>query len=196
MTDLPEPLTPPDCDLRDYLWMPLDVRRLLNSETWILGSPEVKVACMTLWCEAWQQVPAASLPDNDRMIAHLSGAGPGWKKIAAEVLKGWQKCSDGRLYHPVVAEKAREAWASVQRCRARVIRRLEMESGVWSTLRREVFARDDFTCRYCGVRGVRLECDHIHPLSRGGVTELDNLAACCRPCNRRKGARLVSEWMQ
>jgi hypothetical protein len=103
-------MTPPDCDLRDYPWMPLDVRRMLTSETWVLGSAEEKCAAVTLWCEAWQQVPAASLPDNDRMLAHLSMAGAGWKKIRDEVLKSWVKCSDGRLYHPTVAEKANESW--------------------------------------------------------------------------------------
>jgi hypothetical protein len=106
MTDLPEPLTPADCDLRTYEWMPLDVNRLLTSETWILGTADEKVAAVTLWCEAWRQVPAASLPDDDRMLAHLSRTGAGWKKVREAVMRSWIKCSDGRLYHPVVAEKA------------------------------------------------------------------------------------------
>ncbi|MDO8251425.1 MAG: DUF1376 domain-containing protein [Rhodoferax sp.] len=33
-----------------------------------------------------------------------------WMKVRAGALRGFVKCSDGRLYHPVVAEKAREAW--------------------------------------------------------------------------------------
>ena len=65
MTGLPEPLTPPGCDLRDYPWMPLDTRRLLKSATWIKGAAEAKVAAMTLWCEAWHQVPAGSIEDDD-----------------------------------------------------------------------------------------------------------------------------------
>jgi hypothetical protein len=110
MTELPEPLTPPDCDLRNFPWMELDINRLLTSETWILGTAEECKACVTLWCEAWRQIPAASLPDDDRMLAHLSRAGAGWKKIKEGVMRSWIKCSDGRLYHPVVAEKAVEAW--------------------------------------------------------------------------------------
>jgi hypothetical protein len=36
----------------------------------------------------------------------------GWKKVRAKGgLRGWIRCSDGRLYHPVVVEKAIEAWA-------------------------------------------------------------------------------------
>lgn len=31
MTDVPEPLTPADCDLRDFQFMPIDIVRLFNS---------------------------------------------------------------------------------------------------------------------------------------------------------------------
>ena len=106
---LPEPLTPTDCDLSTFAFMPLDVQRLLTSETWVLGSGDERAAAMTLWLASWHQVPAASVPDNDRMLAHLSQCAR-WDKVKAHVLRGWVKCSDGRLYHPVVAEKALESW--------------------------------------------------------------------------------------
>lgn len=114
-----EPLTPPECDLRDFAFMPLELRRLLTSETWVLGTAEEKVAAICLWLESWHQVPAASLPDNDRMLAHLSGAGSRWPKVAAHALRGWVKCSDGRLYHPVVAEKAIDAFFKKEKQRER-----------------------------------------------------------------------------
>lgn len=114
-----EPLTPPDCDLRGYPWMPIDCTRLLTSETWMLGSAEEKVASFTLWAKSWHQVPCASLPDNDRMLSALSEAGIRWAKVRNHALRGWVKCSDGRLYHPVVAEKANEAWASALAQKAR-----------------------------------------------------------------------------
>lgn len=107
---VPDPMTPPECDLRDYPWMPLDVRRLLTSETWMLGSAEGKVAALSLWCEAWCQVPAGSLPNNDVILEHLSQARRAWPKVREHALRGWVLCSDGRLYHPVVAEKVRESW--------------------------------------------------------------------------------------
>lgn len=66
---------------------------------------------------------------------------------------------------------------------------------VWIKLRRKVFERDDFTCAYCAKRGVRLECDHVIPVSRGGSNELSNLVAACRPCNRRKRAKTPAEWL-
>jgi hypothetical protein len=99
--------------------MPIDCTRLLTSETWMLGSAEEKVASFTLWAKSWHQVPSASLPDNDRMLSALSEAGIRWAKVRNHALRGWVKCSDGRLYHPVVAEKANEAWASALAQKAR-----------------------------------------------------------------------------
>lgn len=103
------PLVPADCDLQDFPYMPVDVDRLLKSETWVLGRPDERAAAMALWLNSWHQVPAASLPDNDRMLGHLAQA-TAWKKVKEHALRGWIRCTDGRFYHPVVAEKALEAW--------------------------------------------------------------------------------------
>jgi hypothetical protein len=64
----------------------------------------------------------------------------------------------------------------------------------WRALRTAVFARDNYTCQYCGARGVRLECDHIIPVSRGGDHTLDNLTTACYTCNRAKWAHLPGTW--
>lgn len=111
MNDLPNPLTPADCNLRDFPFMPLEVKRLLTSETWILGNGDERAAAITLWLESWHQIPAASLPADDRMLGHLSQS-KNWKRVKEHALRGWVKCADGRLYHPVVAEKVLEAWVS------------------------------------------------------------------------------------
>lgn len=107
------PLTPSDCDLRDFQFMPLDVRRLRDSGLATLAEPEAAWAAVLLWCAAWHQVPAASLPDDDRELAALAGYGrvvKEWKRVRESALRNFVMCSDGRLYHPVVAEKAVEAW--------------------------------------------------------------------------------------
>jgi hypothetical protein len=51
-----------------------------------------------------------------------------------------------------------------------------------------VFKRDQFTCVFCSCSGVgvKLEVDHIIPLSKGGSNRLDNLQTLCFECNRGK----------
>ncbi len=70
-------------------------------------------------------------------------------------------------------------------------------SGVqWADVRSMIFARDDYTCRYCGERGKALECDHVVPVSRGGDHSDENLVTACLPCNRAKRDKIVTiaEW--
>jgi 5-methylcytosine-specific restriction endonuclease McrA len=55
--------------------------------------------------------------------------------------------------------------------------------------RRAVFARDEWTCQYCGSRS-NLTVDHVIPKSKGGASSWDNSVASCAPCNRRKGDSL------
>lgn len=115
MSDLPAPLTPADCDLRDFQYMELDVRRLRDSEFAAGASGDGFRAGVLLWCAAWHQVPAASLPDNDTELANLAGYGrvvKEWRKVRDDALNGFVKCSDGRLYHAVIAEKAVAAFAA------------------------------------------------------------------------------------
>lgn len=118
----PEPLVPAEVDLRDFGFMPLDVRTLLTSSLWIKAKkdPRVAHAAVSLWCECWHQVPAASLPDDDEVLADLARCDPKeWARIRERALLHFVKCSDGRLYHRHVAAKAVEAWASKQAQRAR-----------------------------------------------------------------------------
>ena len=55
--------------------------------------------------------------------------------------------------------------------------------------RRAVFARDSWTCQYCGARS-NLTVDHVIPRSKGGLSSWENIVASCAPCNRRKGDHL------
>jgi hypothetical protein len=108
--DVPDPFVAPETDLRGLTWMRLDIMRLLDSDLFALSSGDEFKAALALWCKSWHQTPAGSLPTDDRVLAHLSGAGARWPKVRGMALRGWIKCSDGRLYHPVVAEQARTAW--------------------------------------------------------------------------------------
>lgn len=111
----PAPLVPADVDLRGYEFMPLYGDRLFKSETWIAASADAKVAALRLWWHAYaHEVPAASLPDNDRLLAEYAGYGMAtraWQKIKPQAMAGFVLCSDGRLYHENLAAWALEAWA-------------------------------------------------------------------------------------
>lgn len=118
---LPDPLTPADCDLRDFQFMPLDIARLFGSEFHARASDGEWRAGLTLWLKSYHQVPAASLPDDEVALARLAEYGrdlKSWRAVKDGALHGWVKCSDGRLYHPVVAEKVLEGW--LQKLHARL----------------------------------------------------------------------------
>ncbi|MGQ3051076.1 MAG: DUF1376 domain-containing protein [Roseateles sp.] len=96
--------------------MPLDVARLRDSELASNETPEACWAAVLLWAASWHQVPAASMPKDDKWIAKTAGYAlrgkidKAWTGVRPGAMRGWIECADGRLYHPVVAEKAREAW--------------------------------------------------------------------------------------
>jgi hypothetical protein len=104
----PGPLSSTECDLRGLPWMPLQTEDLLDSDLWLLSDGWEFKAAMGLICKSWRQVPAGSLPNDDRALATLAGV-PDWTSVRTMALRNWVLCSDGRLYHPVVAAKAMEA---------------------------------------------------------------------------------------
>ncbi len=57
--------------------------------------------------------------------------------------------------------------------------------------RRAVFARDGWTCQYCGRAAENV--DHVMPRSRGGEHTWENVVAACRRCNGRKENRTPHE---
>lgn len=64
------------------------------------------------------------------------------------------------------------------------------------SLRNQIKVRDNHTCQSCGLSvqdepNLLLEIDHIHPLSRGGLSTIDNLQTLCWRCNRSKGAKIL-----
>lgn len=110
-----EPLTPPQCDLQDFPFMPLHVARLRDSDLAARAHPEALWYAVMLWSASWHQLPAASLPDDEVVLARLCGLGRDlrtFRKHRDDAMHGFVLCSDGRLYHPVVAEQARTAWES------------------------------------------------------------------------------------
>ncbi|MEZ4316623.1 MAG: HNH endonuclease [Myxococcota bacterium] len=61
--------------------------------------------------------------------------------------------------------------------------------------RRNLLARDNNRCQYCGkgFAMTELTVDHVQPRSRGGASTWENLVTACAPCNRGKGDRTPDE---
>src|SRR4029077_8606963 len=56
---------------------------------------------------------------------------------------------------------------------------------------RDLLARDDHPCQYCGRRVHDLTLDHVIPRHRGGQHVWENVVAACKWCNHRKGGRTL-----
>ena len=61
--------------------------------------------------------------------------------------------------------------------------------------RRNLFARDQNTCQYCGrqLTARELSFDHVIPRCRDGKTTWENVVCCCLNCNSKKGDQLLAD---
>lgn len=123
MSRAPAPMVPAEVDLRAFHWMPLHHRRLRRSAFWLRASDQVKAISVELWCEAYEQVPAGSLPDDDVALCGAAGFSrreiEAWLAVKAEVMSAWRLCSDGRWYHPFLCTVVMERWAEISSRRER-----------------------------------------------------------------------------
>jgi 5-methylcytosine-specific restriction endonuclease McrA len=101
----------------------------------------------------------------------------------------------------IVAEYAERVYDAIDDWSGKmpaVVRLLKYVNGLKHKVkfsRRNVFARDFFSCQYCGSQpGTSdLTYDHVVPRSRGGKTVWENIATCCLACNAHKADRTPKE---
>lgn len=87
----------------------LDHERIRQSDTWALAPAEYRPWLLMLWMVAWEQTPCGSMPDDDELIAARLGMSPeSFANGKRTLMRGWQKGSDGRLYHKVITERVLE----------------------------------------------------------------------------------------
>lgn len=124
-------LDPPySVDVRARGWrFELDVERVTQSDTWMLATPDMRPWLLMLWMTAWQQSPCGSLPADDALIAaHI---GMERRMFAANrdiLLRRWQRCSDDRLYHPVLTELVLQMLGSRRAERAKKARQRALKA--------------------------------------------------------------------
>jgi len=74
-----------------------------------------------------------------------------------------------------------------------VVKRRKIPSAIRDLVRQ----RAGWLCEYCHTleqwQYIPFTIDHVVPLAKGGVDDLDNLALACFHCNRRKADRLTAD---
>lgn len=65
----------------------------------------------------------------------------------------------------------------------------KQQRAISGAVQQKVWARDEFTCMYCGkeMGDVQLTVDHFVPLELGGENCMSNYISACRKCNKAKG---------
>ena len=82
---------------------------------------------------------------------------------------------DGKLYRAVV-----------RKCQRKVDQQV-----AWN-----VYRRDGYACRYCGIDQAPLTVDHLVLWEEGGPTIEENLVASCKRCNKGRGNMPYAEWLK
>ncbi|MFO0865877.1 MAG: HNH endonuclease [Gemmataceae bacterium] len=106
----------------------------------------------------------------------------------------WREVSEFRAAHFREEEDDWVRTASSQIQAPRVIRLVGYEKLPKQTVkfnRRNIFARDNNQCQYCGKKfpTSELSLDHVLPRSQGGPSTWENIVCACVSCNVRKGGR-------
>src|SRR6266550_2162763 len=106
----------------------------------------------------------------------------------------WREVSEYRAAHFRQEEDDWVRTTSSEIQVPRVIRLLTYDKLPKQTVkfnRRNIFARDNNQCQYCGRKfpTTELSLDHITPRSQGGQSTWENIVCACVACNVRKGGR-------
>ncbi len=111
----------------------------------------------------------------------------------------WREVSDFKRQHNLTDDHAE--WVSTVSYELqvpRIIRLLTYDQYPDRSVplnRRNLFARDNNRCQYCGetFRTSELSIDHVVPVSAGGETEWTNVVCACTECNKKKGGRTPAQ---
>ncbi len=87
--------------------------------------------------------------------------------------------------------------AGTAKRRARKKSALIGDISIISQWEKEIRSMNWARCHWCGtkVAGGDVHFDHVLALSKGGSQSSGNLCSSCPDCNRRKSARIISDWV-
>lgn len=102
------------------------------------------------------------------------------KRERPDLVKTWQARANKR-HRQLHAEVLRER----ENARRAATQSIENFAELWAGR----LADYGHACAYCARTDVALHMDHVEPISKGGLHEIDNLVPACKPCNSSKGTR-------
>lgn len=200
MNGMPAPLVPAGCCVRE-LPLPLTAHDIMHGRAFLMANDREFRALVNLMAYAWTRKPAASIGEfagrESRLWRIADTTRHWWTRHGEQLLaEHFVLCSDGRLYHPLLAQRALALWRPASTTPARVRRDLDVGPSEWMLLRRAVFERDGYRCHYCGREVGEPHCDHVLPVVLGGQSVMENLVTACSPCNLSKGPKTLQEWVK
>lgn len=139
------------------------------------------------------------MPDHGRRLLNMKRRDPDALydmvlKLCIIADKYWDTLESLTAKHQRALLEIQDLGTELEECKARNPAPKPTRKSLRPEVRRAVLRRDGYTCRYCGAKYPHMHVDHIHPVSRGGSDEIENLCACCQPCNMSKGSKMLDEW--
>jgi 5-methylcytosine-specific restriction endonuclease McrA len=64
------------------------------------------------------------------------------------------------------------------------------------TVREYLLEKHNRTCAYCGAKDTPLQVEHVVPKAKGGTNSITNLTLACGPCNTKKGAKDLKDFVK
>lgn len=115
-------------------------------------------------------------------------------QFSTYTFENWREVSEFRAQHFREEEDDWVRTAKTEIRVPRVIRLTSYEKVPKHTVkfnRRNIFARDNNQCQYCGKKFAtsELSLDHVVPRSQHGESSWENIVCACIACNVRKGGR-------